>query len=129
MEIKTDSQLGSGDVVSLYVVDPGVYAALDLYIYFEETMQYKLGYCMTDKAILNNVPQENEKVWAIHRTLNPDAVKIECNGVTVADFMISQCINSGKLIYGRSTFRLRFTSSDTASDFYRKKGQISSYSR
>ena len=129
MEIKTDSQLGSGDILSFFAADPEFDTAVRLTIYFEETMQYQLGYCMTDKAILSNVPEENEKVWAIHRTLIPDAVKIECNGVTVVDFMISECTESKKYFYGRSTFKLRFTSSDTASDFYRKKGQISSYSR
>ena len=123
LEIKTDSQIGSNDIVSFFVVDPVVYTALRLVIYFGETMQYELVYCMTEKATLNNVPDENEKVWAIHRTLDPDAVKIECNGVKVADFMISECTNSGKEYYGRSTNKLQFTSTDTASDYFRKKGQ------
>ena len=121
LQIKTDSALGSDDLVSMYFIDLGVYVSGEVKLYFTSPMQYELDRCTEERQPLENVPAQQDKVWTISRTLDK-SVKIECNGVVVVEFGIASCTHSEKYVYDREMEKMTFDGSDTATDFYRPKG-------
>ena len=120
LQIKTDSALGSDDLVSMYFIDLGVYASGGVKLYFTSPMQYELDRCTEERLLLENVPAQQDKIWTISRT--SDSVKIECNGVVVVEFGIASCTHSEKYVYDREMEKVIFDGTDTATDFYRPKG-------
>ena len=124
LEIKTDSAVGSNDLMYVRLLDAETKTAMIVQIRFEEPIQHQLMHCMASKQPLSNVPTKQDKVWKIIRTL--DRVKIECNGVVVTDFNIASCTDSLKGVYKRIVAKVSFADSDKASDFFRQIGLQSS---
>ena len=124
LEIKTDSAVGSNDLMYVRLLDAETKTAMIVQIRFEEPIKYQLMHCMASKQPLSNVPTEQDKVWKIIRTL--DRVKIECNGVMVTDFNIDSCTEGLKGVYKRIVAKVSFADSDKASDFFRQIGLQSS---
>ena len=120
MQIKTDSTAGSGDLVFVRFVNMGIWAAGGLKLHFTDPMEYELTRCTDSKQALNNVPADKDKIWTVYRT--SDGVKIECNDVKVAEFSIASCTHSEKWVYDRDIGKVIFEATDTATDFYGKKG-------
>ena len=125
LQIKTDSTLGSGDLVFVRFFNKGASPAGGVKLHFTSPMQYELEWCTEERLLLENVPAQQDKVWTISRT-SDNRIKIECNGVVAADFEIASCTHSAKNLYERNMEKIRFfgddEESDTASDFYRPKG-------
>ena len=121
LQIKTDSTLGSGDLVFVRFFNKGASPAGGVKLHFTSPMQYELEWCTEERLLLENVPAQQDKVWTIARTLDK-SVKIECNGVVVAEFGIASCTHSEKYVYDREMEKMTFDGSDTATDFYRPKG-------
>ena len=119
LQIKTDSVTGSGDLIDVDFADAGVYAAGGVLIHFNDQIEYELKHCTDTKNTLTNVPTDKHKEWTIYRT--QDSVKIECNGVEVLDNRMSACAHS-HYVYERDIAKVYFPDTDTASDFYRAKG-------
>ena len=126
LEIKTDSAIGSNDLMYVRLLDAETKTAMIVQIRFEEPIKYQLVHCMASKQPLSNVPTEQDKVWKIIRTL--DRVKIECNGVVLTDFNIASCTDDSKWFYERKIAKVTFGLDDTASDVFRKTGfYVTSY--
>ena len=119
LQIKTDSVTGSGDLIDVNFANADANAAGGVMIYFNDQIEYKLKHCTESKNILTNVPTDKNKEWTIYRT--QDSVKIECNGFEVLDFKMSACANS-HYVYETDIALVNFPVTDTASDFYRAKG-------
>ena len=124
--IRTDSEIGSGDLVDVDFADVVVYSAGGVLIHFNDQIEYELKYCTDTKNTLTNVPTDKHKEWTIYRT--QDSVKIECNGVEVLDYRISSCTNGMKGVYDKDITKVFFKTPDTASDLYRaRNGKLCNY--
>ena len=121
LQIKTDSTLGSGDVIQI-----AVWAADNSYmtfisLNFSDPMQYYLQYCTHDlKDLPVQPPVEVDKVWTFTKT--DTAFIIKCNEVEVLNYLYSDAFNSAcgtEARYGGDIVEMGFAGADTASDFYR----------
>ena len=122
LQIKTDSTAGSGDLVFAVFVDVGIFTAGVLKLHFTNPMQYELDRCTETRQPLSNVPVEQDKIWTVYRIRTFNSVKIECNGVVVADFNIASCTHGDKEVYNKYIARFIIQKTDTATDFFRQKG-------
>eukprot|EP00116_Pleurobrachia_bachei_P001031 sb/3461293/ len=122
LQIKTDSALGSSEQirVNLYDKDSSVIAFAAVIVKFTSPMWYWIGHCSTNwKDLPVQPPVEVDNIWTITKT--EIALIITCNGVEVlnylfADSSLSNCIP----IWGGDVVEeIKFSSSDTASDFYK----------
>ena len=120
LQILTDSKIGSGDMVGVDWTNAELFNSGGLKLHFSDQIQYELTRCTKKRLPLSNVPEERKKVWTIYRT--SDGLKVECNGVVVADFKITSCTHHEKWVYERDQAKIIFLTTDTASDFYRPKG-------
>ena len=129
LQIKTDSALGSDELikVALYVKD--IIYNRGVRVKFSSPMQYFIGYCSSGFADLPvQPPVEVEKIWTITKT--ETAFIITCNEVEVVNYLFtdssdSRCVKNWG---GGVVEKIRFTDDDTASDFYRagKSGEYGS---
>ena len=122
LQIKTGSTLGSGDLILVIFADVVIHIAGGLKLHFTDPMQYELDRCTETRQPLNNVPVEKDKIWTVYRIRTSNSMKIECNGVVVADFNIASCTHGEKWVYGRDIAKIIFPNTDTATDYYRQKG-------
>ena len=122
LQIKTDSTVGSGDLVSVEFITMDVFSAGGFTLHFTNPMQYEFERCTDQRWLLSNVPAQQDKVWTFYR-VSQEVMRIECNDVEVAQYTISNCRHSEKWIYQREMERFKFYPADTATDFYRAKGK------
>ena len=125
LEIKTDSSLGSDEKVSVWFrTSEGSYAGAVI-LYFTSTIQYKLWVCTYPSTNFPTaLPTDTNKVWRITLTKTSGIrLVIHCNEVEVLDFLMSDstCSSSSlwNSIWSRDVKEIYFSSSDTASDYYR----------
>ena len=124
LEIRTNSVLGSNDVVDVVLYSAeGEYAGT-VALYFTSTLQYLLGWCSTSWTNLPvTPPSATDKVWRITLTRTAGVrLVIHCNDVEVLNTLLSEATcRSGWSTYWnyRDVTKIKFDSSDTASDYYR----------
>ena len=117
--------MGSYENVYLYFKDAQDDWAGGVQIYFSSPPRYYLVYCSPYINFPTTLPSATEKIWRI--TLDKSEgirVKIHCNGVEVANVLLSDqvCTNYGSRYYNywsRDVTQLYFSSGDRASDYYR----------
>nr|AFK75430.1 putative secretory peptide-20 [Pleurobrachia bachei] len=122
LQIKTDSTAGSEEQiwVRTYTADGSLVGGVGLK--FTSSIQYAIGFCNNNLWVSLPVqpPEEVDKVWTIRK--NTTAVSIECNGVEVLNYQLSEssdtrCVSTWG---GDVVEKIMFHSSlDTASDSYR----------
>nr|AFK75465.1 putative secretory peptide-55 [Pleurobrachia bachei] len=97
LQIKTDSTLGSGDMILVQMYDKDSSSIGMVKVYFEPQMGYDIAFCtsvwFTELPV--QPPGEVEKIWTIAKT--ETAIIITCNGVEVlnylfADSSMSDCV-------------------------------------
>ena len=130
LQIKTDSEVGSDEEVRVMFHDSQEDLIGGIYLYFESTPQYFIGYCSSSHVDIPNLPSETEKVWTITFTRTSDVVKLvlHCNEVEVFNVVISDTIcKSGfaatywsKKPASKISFLSDASTIDTASDYYRQ---------
>ncbi|KAL5255201.1 hypothetical protein ACHWQZ_G014590 [Mnemiopsis leidyi] len=115
LEIKTESDLESGDVVSVYFYTTPGEDAGGVWIYFTSTPQYWLYRCTSKRADFPcNLPAKVEKVWRI--TVDKTAgirVKIHGNSVEVVNVLLSDTTcsrSSWKREWSRDIEQIYFSS-------------------
>ena len=126
LEIRTNSVLGSNEMVHVtFYSAEEEYAGL-FRLHFTSTLKYYFGWCNTTFPNLPvTPPSANDKVWRITltRTAGVRLVIIHCNDVEVLNTLVSQatCSDSYKLkeVWSRDVTKIKFSSSDTASDYYK----------
>ena len=121
LDIKTDSTVGSDDYVRMGFNSQEGHAG-GLRLYFYSTPQYYIGYCSSaDTNFLTDLPTATDKVWRVTRTSGIRLV-VHCNEVEVLNTLISDETcgrNDWSTYWSRSIAKIKFTASDTASDFYK----------
>ncbi|KAL5249048.1 hypothetical protein ACHWQZ_G018026, partial [Mnemiopsis leidyi] len=117
LEIKTNSALGSEDVVDVsFYTSQGKYAGA-VRISFSSTPRYWLSTCSSRNRFPSNLPTQDERTWRI--TLDKTAgirVKIHCNGVEVVNYPLP---DNCKSIWSREIKDIFFYEYDDASDYFR----------
>ena len=122
LELKTNSTLGSGDILDVYFQTIQGEDAGDVGIYFFSTYQYWILDCndyWTDFP--NSVPSEVEKIWRItadKSTLSGIRLMIHCNGIEVLNIILSDSTCPGHN-WSRDVEKIYFPNYDSASDYYR----------
>ena len=120
IQIKTNSTVGSDEVVALYL-----YTAEDTFIsnirlVFSATLQYRINQCTGYSNFSVDVPAEQDKIWTITKT--DTAIKIECNDVEMVNLVYSDSSEDDCVAkYSQDVGKIKFLSSDSASDEYRQK--------
>ena len=125
VEIKTDSTLGSNELVILYFKSSQVDDAGGVRIKFSSQPQYYLLFCSHWTNFPKTLPSATEKIWRI--TLDKSAgirVIIHCNEERVLNLLLSYrlCANYDFRYYkywNRDVTKIYFSYSDTASDSYK----------
>ena len=117
----TDSTVGSNEKVWVRFSDNAGIAAGRVYIYFNTTIQYGLGWCTSYTYFPVSLPAAPDKTWTITYNTAEQRVVYYCNGVQVLNFLLSdsECTNSAwRTVWERKQTQIQFDSRDTASDSY-----------
>ena len=121
LQIKTDSALGSGHVVHIYL-----YTAEEDYIswiklHFTPIPTFDMNDCTYGNTTFTvDLPAAQDKIWTITKTAT--ALKIECNDVEVLNFIFSKADYADRCAsdYSKDVGIIEFDGMDTASDEYSK---------
>ena len=124
LEIKTNSTLGSEDILDVTFYTTQTVTAGGVEIYLSSIPQYYLTWCSSSRTnFSSNLPSKVDRIWRI--TLDKTAgirLMIHCNGVEVVNVLISDdtCDRRDWRIYwSRNVEKIYFATLDTASDYYR----------
>ena len=126
LEIKSDSTLGSNDIVNVQFFNVrGEYAG-GVEIQYGEAMKYKIKDCKSDQLEFGDIipcRSATERTWKITKA-DPLSIIIHCNNEQVADVSISSdgrgCdITDWATHWLKSAKKIKFATTDTASDFYK----------
>ena len=127
LDIKTNSELGSGEEVRMWLSTANNLGAGGIKLLFSFPPQYLLENCQSSNSYANfpvALPLEVQKVWTIFLTKNQGIrLEIHCNEVEVLNFLMSDktCTQTAWFdLWSRDAGKLYFGSKDTASDYYRK---------
>ena len=131
IEIKTYSEVGSGEAVDMKFFNSEGKIAGGLAIYFGSTVQYILSSCNESPDIYPSnlpVPAAKEKIWRIRIHYFPGwfsriQVDIYCNDVTMANIKLSERTSCGPsgwdlLKIWRDVVKVQFKE-ENASAYYR----------
>ena len=130
--IKTDSQVGSGDLLRFFTHDDnGTELASFTLNFTSPTIKYRLGKCEFDgkrwiTEVLAEPPTDNRKVWRFAK--NSSTLTVTCNAVDVLVVLFSNSSNKadcllnwegdvvGEIMFPGPTSKYSYI--DTASDYY-----------
>ena len=121
LQIKTDSELGSGESVFVNVFNNAGSGIGHVHVNFSSPMKYRIKHCIgsyTDLPV--QPPVEVEKIWTIIKT--ETAIIITCNNVEVVSYLFADSSESNCATKwdGDIVEKIRFSGLyDTSSDFYR----------
>ena len=125
LEIRTDSVLGSNQMVKVNFYSASGQDAGHVQLYFGFTLQYYLDRCSHSWTNLPvTLPSATDKFWRITLTKTAGVrVVIHCNDVEVVNELLSEprCSSSWwSTVWNRDVTKIKFYSDrDTASDNYR----------
>ena len=123
LNIKTDSTLGSDDLVGVRFRTSQEYSAGILRLFFYSTPQYRIWPCsLVPTNFPTNLPPAEDKVWRVTLTRTSGIrLVIHCNEVEVVNTLMSDstCDDSRWSRYwSGEVAKIKFRSEDTASDYY-----------
>ncbi|XP_063679529.1 uncharacterized protein LOC134815021 isoform X2 [Bolinopsis microptera] len=125
LEISTNSELGSGDKVRVFFYSADNKYAGTLLLNFLSTVQYELSWCDSPMTPFDNdLPSAIDKVWRITLTRTAGVrLVIHCNEVEVLNILLSETCsdNDWSTYWNRDVAKIKFESTDTASDYYGTK--------
>jgi len=118
LQIKTDSAVGSNEEVYVYFYTAdGSYIIGYIRLMFYNSPKYFIYYCTSSATPFSvTLPVEQDKVWTITKTAS--ALKVECNGVEVLNYLFSESTKAECVTkWSKDVEQIRFAF-DTASDAY-----------
>ena len=124
LEVKTDSELGSNEALSVRFFSPDGEAAGGVDLRFSTPVQYYLTKCKSSRTDLpTDPPSDRDKVWRISLDRSSGIkVVIHSNDVEVLRVTLSdtEC-DSGEWsgYWSKDVGKIQFDWGDSASDFYR----------
>ena len=123
LQIRTNSEIGSDEEVRVYFYDAqSDEPAGGVFLLFTSPPQYVLRWCSASNTDFpSTLPSETDKVWKITRSSGTPSVVIHCNNKEVLKVVLSDstCSHSNWNYWSRDVEKIKFYSSDTASDYYR----------
>eukprot|EP00116_Pleurobrachia_bachei_P001429 sb/3461691/ len=116
LQIKTDSTIASDKIWIMMYDKEDNYIT---YVAVKFSSLYKIGNCVQGDWAYLPVPVEVEKIWTITKT--ETALTITCNDVEVLNYFFTESSNSNCVpkLGGHVVDQIEFSTSDTASDFYK----------
>ena len=122
LQIKTDSLVGSNEIVGVYFYTSGGDEAGEVLLSFTSPPKYWLVYCSTSwTKFLTALPSETDKVWTLtlSRTSGTVRLTISCNNEKVLNVVFSDtiCGYDEWSNWKRDVEKIKFVF--TASDYYR----------
>ena len=130
LQIRTDSVEGSDEEVIVGFYTAGGGTAGGVYLYFRSPPQYYLNYCSTSRTNFPTaLPTETDKILTVTltRTSGTVSVIIHCNNKEVLNVVLSDSTCDYSLwshYWSRDVWKIKFRSSDAASDYYRPGKQV-----
>ena len=126
LQVRTDSEIGSGDLMWIQFADLGESSGKGggISLHFDSQPKYDLGYCESRVHIpVNKLGTDKNRTWTMKK--ENTRMKLFCNGVEIFDIETqtstkSECRTHWSFDCGKMRFRSTSTEPDTASDFYRK---------
>ena len=119
LQIKTNSAAGSGELVSVSFFTEAGSNVGNVILYFGSPAKYRMQCMPNSSPFASTLPSEVEKVWLITKLPGP-SIKIHCNGILVNVFQpLSLCSASSRDSWSGNVKQMKFSTSDTASDFYK----------
>ena len=112
LEIKTDSEIGSGDQLRVNFYDSVGDVAGAIIINFHSTAKYYFHWCSRSSAFPTTLPIARSKVWRITKTRMSEDIRfqIHCNGVEMLNVVLSStfCADDGRwnIYYPRDIKRI-----------------------
>jgi hypothetical protein len=123
LEIKTNSALGSNDKVKVNFFTAGKEGAGAFELKFETPVKYYLDFCISSYETLSSLTHITAcTIWKITLTRKPEVIlAIHCDEKRVLNTVISSktCSHGSWSKWTRRVEKIRFSSQDTASDYYR----------
>ena len=124
LEIKTNSEVGSKDLLRIYYYDSEGGRAGGFKLEFNSDPQYWIITCSKSwKSFPTNLPTDKNKVWRITVTKTSGIrIMVHCNEKEVLTFLVSSsyCSNHAwNTEWNRVVTKVKFDEEDTASDFFR----------
>ena len=123
LEIKTDSEVESNDLMVVNFLTAQEKQTGGVWIVIRSTVWYQLGACNHKTVLPTTLPSTKEKVFRI--TLSRTSgirLRIECNEEEILNVLMSDttCTDSSwSTTWSGEVKKIRFSTSDTASDYYR----------
>ena len=116
VQIRTDSTIGSDDIMWVRFVQESTDNGPGVKIFFSDPPVYNLGYCTELTEF--SMSAESRRFWTIRK--ENGKIKLECNGEVIFDIEYAtsttdDCKNMWSLEFGQ----MKFQEGDTASDSYR----------
>ena len=124
VEIMTDSELGSKEIIQLFFYTGFGHYAGGLNIYFGSIPRYWIYYCSSSRTNFpSDLPAARDKIWRITLTKTSGIrLQIHCNNVEVLNTLLSDttCGDSVWSTYwNRKIWKMYLNPFHTASDYYR----------
>ena len=124
LEIRTYSELGSGERLILTFYTSQKIFAGGFMIKFSSKPKYRLPYCTPWTEFPKNLPSPTTKIWriAVQDIDLSVRVVVHCNGIQMLKVKLSNsnCSKPNWSSFWRDDVKkIYFNSSDSASDFYR----------
>lgn len=124
LEISTNSEISSGESIYVKFLTDQSFSAGGLLIKLSGTPSYIIVACKT-VDVTSTLPTKKEKIWRITLTrAEPEVIRLRmhCNDVEMFDFVLSDTtcdVTEWKTTWNRDVGKIKFLTSDAASDFYR----------
>ena len=125
LQIRTNSEIGSEGRVDMYFYNPAGDHAGSVSVHLESSPQYDFGWCSSRRNFPTGLPSDTDKTWTISlvRTSSEIRIVMLCNEKEVLNVALSDttCTSESewKTTWNRDVEQIKFSSYDTASDYYR----------
>ena len=124
LNIKTDSTLGSNDIVDVGFYTSQGHLVGYVSLYFYSTPQYYIGRCSSGRTNFpTDLPTATDKVWRVTLTRTSGIrLVVHCNEVEVLNTLMSDTTCDDRdwsTSWSGEVTKIKFAAHDTASDFYK----------
>ena len=124
LQIRSNSEVGSDEKVRVNLFTSYGSDIAEFRLTFRSPPQYTLTKCTGETNFPTNLPSEMDKVWTISLTRNSGEIRVivNCNDKEVLNVVLSDttCSYSDWNTYWKKEVKkIKFDSTDTASDFYK----------
>ena len=123
LEVKSNSMLGSGDLLRLSFLNDVQEQSGNLRITFDDPPKFFIKKCLSEDEVFNIPSSDDEKrIWRITR--EDDIISVFCNGEAVVSFSVASSSTKCKKMWSATTSFVKFMADDKASNGYRVVSKV-----